>query len=202
MSKNIDLECFFLNPGPKKQIFFYRNQNLSHTDISEMLNKDGIEISPQTVSRILSDAGFSKLKRRTNKELGLTLKNKIIPEKSENIDFDKLEKFQVDTPTVGIFFFLPYIIESGIIDIVKKSKLPGSSVIGPLQACLSMLALKLIGNERLGHMESYDKEIGLGLFAGLNVLPKNTYMSTYSCLSSTEMILDFQKQIGRTCVFF
>ena len=179
----------------QKQIFIYRNQNLSHTDISERLNKDGIVISAQTVSRILSDAGFSKLKRRTNKELGLTLKNKIIPEKSENIDFDKLEKFQVDTPAIGVFFFLPYIIESGIIDIVKKSKLPGSSAIGPVQACLSMLVLKLIGNERLGHMESYDKEMGLGIFAGLNVLPKNTYMSTYSCLSSTETILGFQKQI-------
>jgi len=179
----------------QKQIFIYRNQNLSHTDIGERLNKEGTVISAQTVSRILSDAGFSKLKRRTNKELGLTFKNKIIPEKSEIIDFDKLEKFQVDTPAVGIFFFLPYIIESGIIDIVGKSKLPGSSAIGPVQACLSMLALKLIGNERLGHMESYDKEMGLGIFAGLNVLPKNTYMSTYSCLSSTGAILDFQKQI-------
>ncbi len=179
----------------QKQIFIYRNQNLSHTDISERLNKDGTVISAQTVSRILSDAGFSKLKRRTNKELGLTFKNKIIPEKSEIIDFNKLEKFQIDTPVIGIFFFLPYIIESGIIDIVKKSKLPGSSAIGPVQACLSMLVLKLIGNERLSHMESYDKEIGLGVFAGLNVLPKNTYMSTYSCLSSTETILGFQKQI-------
>ena len=179
----------------QKQIFRYRNQNLSHIDISDKLNKTGIEISPQTVSRILQDAGFSKLKRRTNKELGLTVKNKIIPEKSENLNFAELEKFQVDTPVIGIFFFLPYIIESGIIDIVKNIKLPGSSVIGPVQACLSMLALKLIGNERLSHMERYDKEMGLGLFAGLNVLPKNTYMSTYSCLCSTEMILDFQKQI-------
>ncbi len=51
------------------QIFFYRNQNLSHTDISERLNKDGIEISPQTVSRILSDAGFSKLKIKHNEPL-------------------------------------------------------------------------------------------------------------------------------------
>lgn len=179
----------------QKQIFRYRNQNLSHLDISERLNKNGIEISAQTVSRILIDAGFSKLKRRTNKELGLTLKNKIIPEKSENLNFDKLKKFQIDTPAIGIFFFIPYIIESGIIDIVKKSELPSSSVIGSVQACLSMLALKLIGNERLSHMESYDKEIGLGVFAGLNVLPKNTFMSTYSCLSSTEMILDFQKQM-------
>lgn len=179
----------------QKQIFRYRNKNLSHTDICELLKKKGINISAQTVSRILSDAGFPKLQRRTNKELGLTVRNKIIPERSENLDFKRLEKFSVDTPIVGIFFFLPYIIETGIIDILQESPLPSSSVIGTVQACLSMLALKLIGNERLSNMESYDKEPGLGVFAGLNVLPKNTYMSTYSCLCSTEMILDFQKQI-------
>jgi len=182
----------------QKRIFRYRNQNLSHLDISERLNNEGIEISAQTVARILSDAGFIKLKRRTNKELGLTIKNKIVPEKSGNLDFGKLKKFQVDTPAIGIFFFIPYIIESGIIDIVKKSNLPGSSVIHPVQACLSILALKLIGNERLSHMESYDKEMGLGIFAGLNVLPKNTFMSTYSCLTSTETILGFQKQIVKS----
>lgn len=197
---------FFPKPknGPKhrhfsfeiqKQIFRYRNQNLSHMDIGELLNKNGINISAQTVSRILANAGFPKLQRRTNKELGLTVRNKIIPEKSENLNFEKLEKFSFDTPAIGIFFFVPYIIETGIVDILQKSPLPSSSVIGAVQACLSMLALKLIGNERLSNMESYDKEPGLGVFAGLNVLPKNTYMSTYSCLCSSEMILDFQKQI-------
>ncbi|MCK5535621.1 MAG: transposase [Bacteroidales bacterium] len=197
---------FFPKPkkGPKqrhfsfeiqKEIFRYRNKNLSHTDICKLLNKEGINISAQTVSRILSDAGFPKLQRRTNKELGLTVRNKIIPERSENLDFENLKKFSVDTPAVGIFFFIPYIIETGIIDILQKSPLPSSSAIGAVQACLSMLALKLIGNERLSNMESYDKEPGLGVFAGLNVLPKNTYMSTYSCLSSTEMILDFQKKV-------
>ncbi|HED37533.1 MAG TPA: transposase [Ignavibacteria bacterium] len=182
----------------QKKIFRYRNQNLSHLDIAERLNNEGIEISAQTVARILNDAGFPKLKRRTNKELGLTVKNKIIPDKSENIDFSNLEKFQVDTPYIGIFFFIPYIIESGIIDVVKNANLPGSSTIGSVQACLSMLTFKLIGNERLSHMESYDKEMGLGVFAGLNVLPKNTYMSTYSCLTSTEILLDFQKQIVKS----
>lgn len=147
------------------------------------------------MSRILSDAGFPKLKRRTNKELGLSVKNKIIPERSHNIDFKALKKFNFDTPSVGIFFFIPYIIETGIIDILKNSPLPSSSIIGQTQACLSMLALKLIGNERLSNMESYDMEQGLGAFAGLNVLPKNTYMSTYSSLCSSQMVLDLQEQI-------
>jgi len=205
MAKSGEID-FFPQPkkGPKqrhvsfeiqKQIFRYRNQNLSHTDICKKLNDRGINISAQTVSRILADAGFEKLKRRTNKELGLTVRNKIIPERAENLDFTKLKKFSVDTPVVGIFFFLPYIIETGIIDILQKLPLPSSSVIGAVQACMSILALKLVGNERLSNVESYDKEPGLGVFAGLNVLPKNTYMSTYSCLASTEMILDFQEQI-------
>ena len=179
----------------QKEIFRLRNQNLSLIDIRDQLNLKGIEISEQTVDRILDEAGFPKLKRRTNQELGKTIRNKIIPEKSENLNFDTLKPFHFDTPAVGVFFFIPYIIESGIIDIVSQSKLPASSTIGSVQACLSMLLLKLIGNERLSNMESYDKEMGLGLFAALNVLPKNTYMSTYSCLSSTEMLMDFQKRI-------
>lgn len=179
----------------QKEIFRLRNQNLSHIDIRDELSQNGIEISEQTIDRILDDAGFPKLKRRTNLELGKTTRNKIIPERSENLEFDKLKPFRIDTPVVGVFFFIPYIIESGIIDIVKQAKLPASSVIGSVQACLSMLMLKLIGNERLSHMENYDKEMGLGVFAALNVLPKNTYMSTYSCLSSTELLMEFQKQI-------
>ena len=58
-----------------------------------------------------------------------------------------------------------------------------------------MLALKLIGNERLSHMDSYDHEPGLGLFSGLNFLPKSTYMATYSCRTSEEMVMQLQSKI-------
>jgi hypothetical protein len=37
--------------------------------------------------------------------------------------------------------------------------------------------------------------MGFGVFAGLNVLPKPSYMGTYSCRTSADMLLDFQKQI-------
>ncbi len=66
---------------------------------------------------------------------------------SLNLDFNKLEPFKVDCPVAGIYLFLPYITELGIIDIVKKCGLPGSSVIGPVVACLSMLMLKLTEGE-------------------------------------------------------
>jgi hypothetical protein len=58
-----------------------------------------------------------------------------------------------------------------------------------------MLLLKLIGNERLSHISDYDHEPGFGVFAGLNFLPKATFMATYSCRTSEEMLQDFQQQV-------
>ena len=179
----------------RESICQLRKQNLSVTDIRQNLAKENIKISERTIERILYDSGFGKLQRRTNKELGITNKGKIISERSENLDFSTLEPFSVDTPVAGVFFFLPYIIESGIVDIVKECVLPESSVIGSTQSSLSMLLLKLIGNKRLSQISQYDQEPGLGLFAGLNVLPKNTFMNTYSCLSSESMLLTFQEKI-------
>lgn len=190
--------------GPRKRrtddsicekIIEYRKLNLSTPDIEEKLLTKEIEVSSRTIERIVKEAGFVKLKRRTNKELGITKENKLIPERSENLDLSILKPFITDCPVAGLFFFIPYIVESGIPDIVRKCQLPESSVIGSLQACLSMLALKLIGNERLSHMEAYDHETGLGVFAALNVLPKSTYMKTYSCLTSEEMLYTFQEKI-------
>jgi transposase len=177
------------------KILSYRKQNLSSPDINQRLADEGIKSSVRTIERILADAGFPRLKRRTYKELGITKKNKLIPERSENLDFSALEPFNIDCPVAGIFFFLPYIIESGLIDIVKKCTLPQSSVIGSTQASLSMLLLKLIGNERLSHMDSYDREPAFGIFAALNMLPKTIYMSTYSCRTSEQMLLEFQREL-------
>ena len=172
-----------------------RKQGLSATDIHLRLAKDGTNVSARTVERIIKEAGFGKLKRRTNKELGKTLKNKIIPDRAEELDFSQLKPFNMDTPAAGVFFFIPYILESRILDIVKECKLPKSSIIGATQACLSILFFKLIGGERLSHMGTYDQEPGLGVFAGLNVLPKPTYMSTYSCRCSETQLMDLQSKV-------
>jgi hypothetical protein len=37
--------------------------------------------------------------------------------------------------------------------------------------------------------------VGFGVFAGLNVLPKPTYMGTYSCLLSADLCQPLQKEI-------
>jgi transposase len=179
----------------QEKIIRFRTQERHASDIQQQLIQEGNKISLRTVERIIKDAGFKKLKRRTKLELGITTKNKLIGERSKPLDFKTLKKFRVDCPVVGVFFFLPYIIESGIFDIIAQCNLPGSSEIASVQACLSMLLLKLIGNQRLSQMDSYDHEPGLGVFARLNALPKPTYMNSYSCLTSEKMLLHFQKQI-------
>ena len=52
--------------------------------------------------------------------------------------------------------------------------------IPPLQALLALLAPKLIGKRRIGHISDLCTDEGAGLFAGLNVLPKTTYATDYS----------------------
>jgi transposase len=179
----------------QKMIVKKRKLNMSANEIRDDLIAANIKISASTVERILADANFSKLPRRTNAELGNTVRNQIISRRATPIDFDNLKPFHFDCPTIGIFFFLPYIIESGIIDIAQKCNLPKSSSINAGQACLSMLLLKLIGSERLSHIKTYDHEPGFGMFAGLNVLPKASYMATYSCRTSEKILFDLQKKI-------
>ena len=177
------------------RIIGYRKKGQSTADINANLGKNGVTVSTKTIERILREAGFEKLKRRTNQDLGRTKKNKIIPDVASNLDFKELKPFNVDCPSIGVFFFIPYIIETGILDIVEKINLPQSSIIGSSQACLSMLLLKFLGCERLSHIDAYDQEPGFGIFAGLNVPPKPTYISTYSCGCTEDQLMELQRKI-------
>ena len=172
-----------------------REKRLNSREITEELNYSNISISVRTVERFLTDAGFPRLRRRTNKERGISKKGTLIPKRSFNLDIKNLKPFRAECQVAGVFFFLPYILESGILNIVKKCALPESSDIGKLQASLSMLLLKLIGNERLSHIKQYDTDLGFGVFAGLNVLPKPTYMCSYSCRTKDSVLMDFQKRV-------
>ena len=193
-----------LKRGPKKRrtpehirrlALEYRKENLSSRDIKIRLEQEGYNCSIRTIDRILTDAHIPKLHRRPLSGRAKTTKNQTISERSQPLDFDVLKPFRYDCPVAGIFFFLPHLIESGIIDIVKQCALPESSAINSEQSCLSMLLLKLIGNERLSHISNYDHEPGFGVFAGLNLLPKKSFMGAYSCRTSEALLQNFQQQL-------
>jgi len=182
-------------PYIRDRILEFRNGELSAADIVESLMREKIKLSERTVERVLKDAGFGKLRRRTNLRRGVTKKNALLSTPSRNLDFEDIGPFNEPCQIAGIFFFLPYIIESGLVDIFEKLPLPESNRIGKVRAGLSFLALKLIGGKRLSHVRQYDRDVGFGVFAGLNVLPKPSYMGTYSDRLSADLCTRLQKEM-------
>ncbi len=53
-------------------------------------------------------------------------------------------------------------------------------MIPAVNAMLSLLTLKLLDKERLSHIDDFNCDEALGLFAGLNILPKKSYATHYS----------------------
>jgi hypothetical protein len=63
---------------------------------------------------------------------------------------------------------------------LRDVDLPGSNMIPAEQAVRTLLALKLIRKERKSHVMDLVFDEGIALFAGLNVVPKRSYLAAYS----------------------
>lgn len=90
------------------------------------------------------------------------------------------EPLRVRTRAAGIFLFLPLLAQLKFDSLVRSADYPGSKKIPADAALLSLLALKLLRKERVSHIDDYNIDAGLGLFAGLNVLPKKSFATDYS----------------------
>jgi transposase len=164
----------------RTKICNFREHRLSAGEIVQLLSEDGIEVSIRTVERILAEEGFSRLPRRSQLKIGLTVKGARVPAVSHSIQISEFDNRNIDCDAAGIFLFAPFIEKLNICQIVQKAGLPGSKAIPAISYFLSFLSLKLLGTQRYAHMGEHSFDPGTGLFAGLNVLPKCTAMSTYS----------------------
>jgi hypothetical protein len=84
------------------------------------------------------------------------------------------------TRVAGIFLFLPLLARLRFDHLVAQAGYPGTAMIPATSAVLSLLALKLLDKERRSHISDFNCDEGLGLFAGLNVLPKTAFATAYS----------------------
>jgi hypothetical protein len=157
-----------------------RERRLSAGEIAQLLVEEGVEISVRTVERVLAEEGFEKLPRRTQLKVGLTVQGAQVPAKAEAIPLSALDGQAFESDAAGVFLFAPFLAQLDLGSVVRAAGLPGSKVIPAISYLLSFLALKLLGTERYAHVGEHAFDPGLGLFAGLNVLPKCTAMSTYS----------------------
>ena len=78
------------------------------------------------------------------------------------------------TRVAGMFLFLPLLAQVRFDRLVAQAAYPGSRMVPATRALLSVLALKLLDQERRSHISAFHFDEALGLFAGLTILPKTT----------------------------
>jgi hypothetical protein len=170
--------------APKKEaardrVIALRKQNLSIYDISRALHQEGQPLSPVAVAQLLKAEGFARLPRRLDEERPPGSR----PTTAAVADVRHLDlgPRQFRTQFGGLFLFLPALAAVRLDRLLRGAGLPGSQMIPAGQALRSLLALKLFGNARHSHVMSSVLDEGPALFAGLNVVPKRSFLTEYSC---------------------
>jgi hypothetical protein len=155
-----------------------RKRNLSVYDIQRELAEAGHPISINALSVLLREEGFARLPRRRDEERPPTVKPD--PAAVADVRALSLAPRSFRTRMGGLFFFVPLMRQLDLAAVVRQAGLPGSQMIPAEPAVRTLLALKLIGKERKSHVMDVVFDEGVALFAGLNVVPKRSYLAAYS----------------------
>src|SRR3954447_21939043 len=163
----------------RERIIELRKLNLSIYDISRALHDEGRPLGPVAVSLVLTAEGLARLPQRADDERPPGAR----PTTADVADVRQLELTprQLRTRFGGLFLFLPTLAAIPLDRIARQAGLPGSRMIPATCALRSLLALKLFGTARHPHVRSAVLDEGLALFAGLNVTPKRSFLTEYSC---------------------
>jgi len=168
-----------------------RKRNLSVYDIQSELAAAGQTISINSLTVLFREEGFSRLPRRADDERPVTVK----PEVAEVADVRRLDLSagSFRTPLAGLFLFVPLLQRIDLQAVVTAAGLPGSQMIPAVPAVRSLLALKLIGAERKSHVMDLVADQAIALFAGINVVPKRSYLAAYSSRIDHKVCLRFMQ---------
>jgi hypothetical protein len=147
----------------------------------------------------LKQEGFAKLPRRADDDR---------PDRPRPVVADGADVRQLDltprhlrTKFGGLFLFLPWLIAADLDKLLAQARFPGSKMVPAACAVRSLLALKLFGNARHSHVMSSVLDEGLALFAGLNVVPKRSFLTEYSSRVASscypKLMRDWFETVGR-----
>jgi hypothetical protein len=174
-------------PGPhaapardrvRELVVAMRKRNLSVYDIRRELADAGHDISINALSVLLREEGFARLPRRLDEERPQATR----PEAAAVADVRALSMAprSFRTRLGGLWLFVPLMRDLRLAEVLRRADLPGSDMIPAEQAVRTLLALKLIGKQRKSHVMDLVCDEGIALFAGLNVVPKRSYLAAYS----------------------
>lgn len=178
----------------KALIIALRKQFMSVPDIKHALDAKHKNVSETYIYETLVAEGFTRLPRRDKIE-----KNSIvITEKTLEAAKSEVLTYNVESfssAAVGTLAFLPYLVKYGLDKIINESLYPGTTQIPRLNSILAFVALKLSNVRRYTADDMWCMDRGLGLFAGLNVLPKTAWFTSYSSRITRNMNLHFLKSM-------
>ena len=201
-----------LKPGRKKSnrddelvetILSFRKKQLSIPDIKILLDGKGYNVSVGFIYNVCDGDGFARLPKRSKQYRQELMRSSgyvdvLQAPVSEMCPFSEPEQFSSDG--VGVLCFLPFIKAYGIDKAIEESSYPGTRQIQKLNSILAFLALKLSKVQRYGQDDGWCMDRGLGMFAGLNVLPKTTWYSAYSDAIERKDNAAFLKSLNRIFV--
>jgi len=170
-----------------------RKKYLSVPDIKAIVDAQGQHtISERHVYNVIKNEGFARLPRRNH-----SIREKAGTEFKIKAPISSMLDFMPETfssqNSLGILCLLPYIQRYGIDRLILHSDYPETSAISKLSSILCFIALKLSDVRRYSADDIWCMDRGLGLFAGLNVLPKTGWYTSYSHRVTRSMNRDFLK---------
>jgi transposase len=178
-----------------QQIVALRKQYLSVPEIRVKLDALGTRLSQSYIWQILRQNGFNRLpRRRARKEAGQEMEKVLEAPVSALLEGDP---GNFSTSCGGVLVFLLLMSKYGIDNVLETADFPGTKVIPSANSLLAFIALKLSGFKRYSHDDQWCMDAGLGLFAGLNVLPKTGWLSSYSFRVSHDMNMALLSAMNR-----
>jgi hypothetical protein len=206
--------AFFLSPrrGPRAQpkksaardlVVRLRKQNHSVYEISQTLKERHCPLSPTAVRELLKEEGFAALPRRLDEERPDYPRPTVEPV-ADAREFS-LSPRTFSTRCGGLFLFIPDLVRLQVSSLAAANRLPGSKMIPAEHALRACLVLKLWSLERKSHVMALVADQGLALFAGLNSIPKKSYLAEYSTridhVKTTRLLGSWHEQLSQSRLF-
>jgi len=172
-----------------------RKKYFSVPDILIATDAMGMGLTIYSIEKIITDAGFARLPRRDKQfksDAVSSYEPKLAAPTSCRLE---TESDNFSSQLAGLLCILPYIAKYGIDEAIDNSLYPETKDISRISSILSFVALKLSNTKRYSADDIWCMDRGMGLFAGLNVLPKAAWFSSYSSAVTRYMNVAFLKSL-------
>jgi transposase len=190
-------------PGPKSQpkkdaarerLIELRRSRHGIEEIVQVLGAEGTPLSRTAVWEVLGEEGLSRMPKPssgTEPEAGPEPERLTAPKVRVLEDEDWPVEGRLQTRHAGLFLLVGDLIALDLPGLVEQAGWPSTSQLEAIHSVAALMALKLCGRRRRSHVANVVHDPALGLFCGLNALPKAWHLKTYSYRTTRTQQLAF-----------